>query len=81
MTEPKVHFITLEMSSLDEYSQRELTAYRNIGTIKELRRLKHEDMNRCERRRRFNQLLNDLLAGAIFALSLCVCLFLIALFA
>ena len=70
MTDPKVHFVTLEMSSLDEYSQRELTAYRNIGTLREFRRLQHEEMSRKERKRRFIRTLHTLLAGALLSFIL-----------
>lgn len=65
MNDNKVHFVTVETSSLDEYSQRELNAYRNIGTLREFRRLKHEEMNRKERRQRFMRNLHTLIAGSL----------------
>ena len=76
MTEQKVHFITLETSSLDEYSQRELNAYRNIGTVRELRRLKHQEMHRRERRWRIQRLMDLVLGGVTFAGFIIACIFL-----
>lgn len=76
MNEQKIHFVTLEMSSLDEYSQRELNAYRNIGTIRELQRLKHQEMHRRERRWRLHRLLDLVLGGVIFAGIIVACIFL-----
>lgn len=79
MTEPKVHFVTLETSSLDEYSQRELNAYRNLGTLREFRRLQHEDMIRKERRQRFLRTLHTLLVGSAIIFTV-ECILLILMF-
>lgn len=81
MNEDKVRFVTLEMSSLDEYSQRELNAYRNLGTLRELRLLKHREMHRRDRRERLHRMLEYLLAGAIFGASIVGMLCLIVLLA
>ena len=76
MTEPNVHFVKVEMRSLDERSQRELRAYRNMGTIKEFKRLKLQEMRRLARKQRINRALESLLGGAVFAgaLVISVCL-------
>lgn len=65
MTDNKVQYVTLEMSSLDEYSQRELTAYRNLGTLREFRRLQHREMHRRERRECLHRILEDLIGVTI----------------
>lgn len=81
MNEHKVHFVTLETSSLDEYSQRELNAYRNLGSIREFRRLQHQEMHRRARQKRLHKTLELLLAGVVFAASIVVLMFIFCIFA
>lgn len=64
MTGTKTRYAQYEANYLPEYNQRELDAYRNVGTIQEFKRLRHEEFIRKQRRRKFLKSLDTLLAGA-----------------
>ena len=76
MSKPKSQHILVEMKYLDEYSQRELTAYRNLGSVRDLRVLKYKETERRRRREHIQQtiglILSAALFGAVFALTLCI---------
>jgi hypothetical protein len=67
-----------EMIYLDESSQRELAAYRKLGSVRELRLLKHREFQRRYRYKRAYLLLNKILAAATFSAYLVSILFIIA---
>ena len=62
--------ISVDLRFLDERSQRELAAYRKLGSLKELRVLKHEEFQRKQRRNRAFQFIDKFMAGALFVTCL-----------
>ena len=70
MTEPQMHYVQVDLNYLNERSQRELNAYRSMGTLKEIRLLKHQEMLRIKRRQRIRGIIEYVLAGTIFVSSL-----------
>lgn len=67
MNKPTTHYVLADVRLLDESSQRELYAYRKLGSVKEFRRLKQQEFRRRETRERLHQIINTLLAGALLA--------------
>ena len=65
MNDAKARYTARETRLVGGYSQRELDAYRNIGTLKEFRRLKHNYLIRKERRRKFRKTVDDILVTAL----------------
>jgi hypothetical protein len=78
MTKPYIHS---EMTYLDESSQRELAAYRKLGSVRQLRLLKHREYQRRYRYMRVCLLLNKILAAATFGACLVSILFIVAILA
>lgn len=76
MTEPQIHYVSVDLRYLDERRQRELAAYRKLGSLKELRRIKHREMQRRRRRNQVHAVLDKILAGAIFGATVAGVLFL-----
>ena len=65
MNDAKVRYTVRETRLYARYNQRELDAYRRLGTLKELRILKYNYLMRKERRRRFRKTVDNILATAL----------------
>ena len=57
--------IFVEMRILDESSQRELAAYRKLGSIKQLKALKYQEQLRRQRKYKALQFVDKLLGGVL----------------
>lgn len=62
--------IILDLNYLGESSQEQLDAYRNIGSIRTLRRLKEQEIRRRKRIKRILWALKTLILGACLAFDL-----------
>ena len=62
--------IILDLNYLGESSQEQLDAYRNIGSIRTLRRLKEQEIRRRKRIKRILWALKNLILGACLAFDL-----------
>lgn len=67
MNDPQIHYIHLETTYLDESSQRELDAYRKLGSVKHLGWLKHKEQKRRERRLYWSRKLDELFGAVVLA--------------
>ena len=61
--------ILFELNYLGESSQEQLDAYRNIGSVKQLRRMKRQEMRRRRRINGFKKNLTNAVFGAMWALD------------
>ena len=64
-----------DLKVLDDASLRELNAYRRLGTLKELRCLKHQESRRRERNQYAHRVVNNLLGGVTFAAAIYLIVF------
>lgn len=59
-----------DLNYLSEYSQRELEAYRNIGTVRRLSYLKKQEIRRRQRIARVKKVINNIFFGILFAFDM-----------
>lgn len=64
--------IVFDLNYLGESSQQQLDAYRNIGSVRTLRRLKAQEIRRKKRIKRILWALKNLVLGACLAFDLWV---------
>ena len=62
--------ILFDLNYLGESSQEELTAYRKLGSVSDLKRLKRQEARRIKRIRQCVRVLKNLLLGAFLVVDL-----------
>lgn len=70
MPEKEMEQIILELNYLGESSQQELDAYRNIGSVAHLKRLRRQEIRRKRLFKRILWVLKNLFFGACFAFDI-----------
>lgn len=64
--------IFLELNYPTEYNQEQLDAYRNIGSVAHLKRLRRQELKRIKRMRRIKLALKGIFLGACVAFGIWV---------
>ena len=81
MSNTKVRIVLLKKNYMHESLQRELTAYRKLGSLQELRCLKHSESCRRDNINYLHKVINNLLGVAMVMAGVVVTLFIMVILA